>query len=159
MKVWLNCLMVAAICAGGISCGGSSSSSSNAPNLVGGWAGTIKINAVAGHLIGSNTCTHSWTITSQTAATFSGTYQLAGGTTTSCGSSGSVSGTISTTGAFSGLSFVCTVGDCYLPCTLTGSTPWAGNLTGSSINLQRSQQFSCSGTYAARSMVIALTKR
>ncbi len=157
MKVWLNCLMVAAICAGGISCGGSSSSSSNAPNLVGGWAGTIKFNAVAGPLTATNTCTHSWTITSQHGATFSGTYQLAGGTTTSCGSSGSVSGTISTTGAFSGVGLPSLAG--VVNCTLTGSTPWAGNLTGSSINLQRSEQFSCSGIYAARSMVIALTKR
>jgi hypothetical protein len=132
-------------------------------SLVGGWTGTLTINASIAGLSGSNSCTQSWTITSQTSGNFSGTFQLSGGTAAPCAQSGTVSGTITAAGAFTDLTFGVQVNP-ITNCTRVALTPYAGNVTGgTSINVQSTETLSCNsgGTSATgtRSLVIALTKR
>jgi hypothetical protein len=75
------------------------------PNMIGGWGGTFTIGIVqvGTNVRTSNVCDETWVITSQTGASFSGTFQLAGGTTSTCAQSGNVGGTVSASGAVSGL--------------------------------------------------------
>jgi hypothetical protein len=132
------------------------------PSMIGGWGGTFTVNATLGTLSGSNTCTQSWTITDQTGGQFSGTWQLSGGTTVSCGQSGVVNGTITSSGSFADLTFGVQVG-AVTGCTRTSSAPYSGVVTGNSLSVQSSEQLTCTGSggtfSGSRSLVTALTRR
>ena len=78
------------------------------PAMTGGWSGTRSITLVERggfNRRDSNTCTETWILTTQTDGRFSGTFQIAGGTTTTCSQSGTVTGEVSTSGTLSALVF------------------------------------------------------
>jgi hypothetical protein len=76
------------------------------PNLIGVWAGTLTI--AVSEL--SNTCNQNWVITSQNDGQFSGTFQMSGRKTASCGQAGNLSGSVSTTGVISNLTYSVVIG-------------------------------------------------
>ena len=87
-----------------VSCS-STTSPAQFPNMLGIWTGTFTFVRSINPPGASNTCTMSWTVTSQSAGQYSGVYQLTGGTPDPCGSIGNVSGSVSTGGNISSLTF------------------------------------------------------
>lgn len=156
-------------------CGGSSplapspvaSPQPTFPSLIGGWVGTytsnINIPNVSGGS-GSGGCSISWIVTNQTAGQFSGTWQLTGGfgQATGCGSSGNLSGAVTSSGAITNLSFATSVGP--LPvCASLSSTGYSGTATATSVNASATERWSCTSgsitVVADVGRVLALTKR
>ena len=161
----LRALLLAAVLVSG--CGGDSSPTAPTPpqfpDMVGGWGGTLTINAAIAGISGSNTCTESWTITTQSAGQFSGAFQLSGGTSTSCAQSGTVTGTLTNNGTITDLTFSIQIG-ATSGCTRLSATPYTGVVTGgTSLSAQSSEQASCTGSgvtaVGSRALAHALTKR
>lgn len=136
------------------------------PSLIGGWSGIFTSSGV---LIQTGqrataVCNHTWVISSQNGGSFSGTFQSSGG---SCAQGGALSGSVSTAGSVSGLSFSVTVGQIELSgfsCTRTGGAEvFAGVVSGGSMTLQASEQIRCVGNGIAgdiqRSMTLAMNRR
>lgn len=128
------------------------------PTMIGVWSGTSTVAARAGTAAGSNVCTTSWNITAQSGDTFTGTFQVAGGTTTSCADAGTITGIVSTSNGIAvslSSSFVATSG-----CTKTsGDTVYTGSVVGGAANLTASETFICTGNVSAqRNIVIAVSR-
>ena len=143
--IWLSLLAAG--------CSGSSSSPTAAsptyPNILGGWLGTYTSNLNAPNvpqLTTSGGCTVSFTITTQNTSTFSGTWQNSGGfgAVSNCASSGTVSGSVSSTGSLQSLTFGTTVG-VGIPagCSLTNNTGYSGIVTTSSFNASATERYAC----------------
>ncbi len=139
-----------------VACGGGNSPTSPStpytppapqyPSLLGAWAGTHSVTAVGGGIQTSATCNHTWMVNSQSAGSFSGTWQTTG-TSPGCSQAGTLSGTISTSGAISGLKLSATVGAS--PCTRTrGDGLFNGTLSGSTVTATMQESVLC-GTLAA----------
>lgn len=129
------------------------------PSMMGAWNGTTTIVAVVGTVSGSNVCTQSWLITSQTQGSFSGSFQLSGGTTVACASAGTVSGTIATNGAISGLTFSAQISPPNPGCTKTsGDTVFSGLLTNATLTATASDAFLCNGIAASRNLTLSIQK-
>ena len=156
-----------------VACGGGSSSAPTVapsplvsliqyPNLVGGWSGTMTIVAVVNGLALSNTCTHSWNVSGESSGAFSGTWQLSGGTTVACASSGTLSGTVSTSG-YVQVGFNTTLGNTASCKEIGTPSPYTGTLAGRSLALQTSDTVQCTTNgvtvEGTRSLAIALTEQ
>lgn len=128
------------------------------PNLVAGWSGTATIGAVGGGAAASNVCQTTWVITSQSAGSFSGSYQLSGGTTTTCGQSASVQGTVDTTGQIS-IAFTSNQSAVPAGCTIAGGTAMTGVVTGNAMTLQQTVRLTCNGVAIEQTASIALSRR
>ena len=134
-----------------------------APNLVGGWVGTYTIATVnrGTGLRSSNTCNESWIVTIQTGGQFSGTFQLSAGTTITCAQSGTLFGTVSTTGALSRLIHSVTLGS--LPCPrILGDGTMSGIASSTGVTAQATDRVRCTDilTYETdRTLTITLNKR
>lgn len=147
-------------------CGGGSPTSPTPrfPNMIGGWIGTSSVNGSALGISASNTCTESWTITSQTRGDFSGTFQTTGGTTAPCAQSGTINGSTTTNGTISGLNFSAQINPLQ-GCALVSRTAYSGVVSSTSLSAQSTERLSCvvagiPGLVTVdRSFVIALTKR
>jgi hypothetical protein len=135
-------MVLAALIAGGsFACSGSSSPVPAPtappsvqpvyPNMIGGWNGTLTINATIVGVNASNACAESWIITGQSNGDFSGTFQLTGGTTTPCAQSGSVSGTVTTSGTVSAGHSV-TIGISLNCVRISGDGVYSGVVSGTS---------------------------
>ena len=134
----------------GPACGSSPSApAAQFPNLIGAWSGTLNINS------GTNICSYTWSITSQTGGSFFGSYQAAG---TCRLSNGEVSGTVTEAGAFSigallPLENVCT--------RLAGGTT-TGMVSGTTVSAMSSESQRCNtptGPFEfTRTYVLSLTK-
>jgi hypothetical protein len=113
------------------------------PNLIVGWAGTETISFPNGAR--SVICSMSWTVTSESiSGQFSGTWHYG----IECGvlGGGTLTGTISSTNSFSGLSFSPAVPVLPPACTrLVGDGSFAGALSGNSALLQESETIRCPG--------------
>jgi len=129
------------------------------PNLIGSWRGTLVVNAAIAGLTGSNTCTVTWLITSQTSGRFAGTYQSSGGT--SCASSGTVSGEVSSSETLIRLDLVQQVGS--PGCVVLSRTGYSGFASATVITAQETQQNRCTvrGTSAtgSRTLTFDMQKR
>ncbi len=130
------------------------------PAMTGNWTGTAVIVAVVGASTGSNTCALTWTIPTQTAGAFSGTFQLSGGTVTPCAGAGAVTGTIGTDGTLGSLAIDTTVGAPLPPsCVKTGTTPYSGLLSNGLLRATSTEQLVCSGQSASRNSTVSLSKQ
>jgi hypothetical protein len=119
------------------------------PSMVGPWTGTTTITAaIVGGLSGSNTCTETWLVDSQSGGSFSGTFQTSGGTTTSCAQAGTFSGTVSTSGSLS-VRFSSTLNPLTGCARTGGSDSFSGLLSGGTGTLQMSQTLHCTSPAVA----------
>ena len=119
------------------------------PAMTGSWSGTLNINS------GQNICTYIWSITSQTGGDFGGTYQASG---TCRLSNGSVSGTVSESGAISFSPLLPLDNDCT---RLSGGTA-TGTVSGSTLSATGSESQRCNtptGLFEfTRTYAVAMTK-
>jgi hypothetical protein len=139
------------------------------PNMVGGWSGTWSVSsAVRGSgLRSSNVCTQTWIISAQSAGSFTGTFQVTGGTT--CSSSGSVAGEVSTSGAISLSTVDATPQSGATICTRTAGTGiYTGVVSGgAAFTAQTSDILRCTTTIlgssltqdADRTLLLSMNKR
>lgn len=126
------------------------------PNMLGTWGGTLTIVASAGNQSASNTCTHTWNVTSQTDGVFTGTFQLTGGTTVACAQAGNVSGTVDITGHLTGVSLGVVVGVNAACVRTSGTGLFVGQLSGSVLSVTESEGVVCSGVPATRNLTITV---
>ena len=119
------------------------------PAMTGTWGGTLNINN------GVNICTYIWTITSQTAGAFDGSYQASG---TCRLANGTVSGTVSESGAISFSPLLPLDNDCV---RLSGGTA-TGTVSGSTLSATGSESQRCNtptGLFEfTRTYAVAMTK-
>jgi NADH:ubiquinone oxidoreductase subunit F (NADH-binding) len=119
------------------------------PAMTGLWGGTLNINN------GVNVCNYSWSITSQTAGSFAGSYEASG---TCRLSNGTVSGTVSEAGAISFSPLLPLDNDCT---RLAGGTV-TGTVTGSTLSATGSESQRCNtptGLFEfTRTYAVTLTK-
>ena len=139
-------------------CGGSTPTSAappSAPNLIGNWAGSRLDVLTSGAASISNTCSETWSITSQTQGQFSGTFRVSGGTTAPCEGSGTLSGTISDDNRVSGLAFsVDTLGG---GCTRSsGDGRYSGQFVNGVMTATASDAVACSNFTAVRNLTITM---
>jgi len=136
---------------------------SEAPNLLGEWAGIYTIATVdrGTGLRSSNTCSESWRVNLQTRGQFSGTFQLSPGTTITCAQSGTFFGTVSATGALSALSHSVPLAS--LPCArISGDGTMTGTASPTALAAQATDTVRCTNilTYETdRSLALVMTKR
>jgi NADH:ubiquinone oxidoreductase subunit F (NADH-binding) len=133
-----------------LACGDSPSApATQFPAMTGTWGGTLNINN------GANLCNYSWSITSQTAGAFAGSYEASG---TCRLSNGTVSGTVSEAGAISFSPLLPLDNDCT---RLAGGTA-AGTVSGSTVTATGSETQRCNtptGLFEfTRTYALALTK-
>jgi len=142
-------LLIASVCLGIVGCGGSSatapSSTPQITNMLGGWSGTLGIGVVQVNtgLRTSNTCNQTLIVSSQTGERFSGTFQLTGGTTSTCAQSGEVAGSVSATGAVSGLTFSVSLGNISQCTRVSGDSALSGVVNSSSLTAQSTERIRC----------------
>ena len=150
---WL--LLLAVLVAG---CGDDepTSPSSTYPNMVGSWEGTVVTSGLVGGTPASNTCRETWTISSQSAGDFLGTFQTSGGTAAPCAQSGSVNGVVTTGSAVTDI-----VHSAGTPntCTRLQRSAMAGAVAGAVLSAQSNETVSCSGTTLTRNIAVSMTKR
>ena len=119
------------------------------PAMSGSWSGTLNINN------GQNICTYIWSITSQMAGAFDGSYQASG---TCRLSNGTVSGTVSESGAISFSPLLPLDNDCV---RLSGGTA-TGTVSGSTLSATGSESQRCNtptGLFEfTRTYALALSK-
>jgi len=138
-------------------CGGGSSSSSPSaptpqyPNMKGDWSGTATVGTTANGVSATNVCDVTFSITNQSGGSFSGIFRNSGGTTVACIWAGTLSGTVSTSGALS-VSML-PAGGAPTGCTLVAENPLAGIVSGSSLSLDSLQRFNCTWAPVAESSV------
>jgi hypothetical protein len=126
------------------------------PTMTGNWGGTLTIVVSLAGTNASNTCSHTWTITNQSQGSFSGTFQLAGGTIVNCAQAGTVSGTVGTDGRLTGVAFSIAVGSS--GCVRTsGDGLFNGQLANGIISATENEQEVCSGVAATRNLTITLS--
>ena len=129
------------------SCGGSQTSPTPAPptprfpSTVGNWSGTLTIDQVetpgGSRLV--TVCNETWAVTTQIEGQFTGTFQATGG----CAGSGSMKGTVSTSGEVTGLTFnphVGSPGSCLLE---FGDGIYAGVLNGGALTARTAERAVC----------------
>jgi len=130
--------------------------------MTGGWTGSLTIVATAGGLVGSNTCAVVILIDSQTGGNFSGTMTISEGSATSCAQSGTLTGSIATSGqADFGVNIALGT---TLPCVrLTGDGRFRGTRSGNNLTVQASETLRCTlgnaTQDAARTMTMTLNKQ
>jgi len=158
LKTFTCLFLVACVAAG---CGGDDPSSPSPvgefPGMVGTWDGTLTVSGAVGGSPVSNTCRETWTISSQSAANFVGTFQTSGGTPNPCSQSGSLNGTVAAGGGVTDVVH----GSLINPntCTRVSRTPMAGAVNGAALSAQSNETLSCSGTTVTRTLSVSLTKR
>ena len=134
-----------------------------AANLIGGWVGTYTITTVdrGTGLRSSHACNESWIVTIQTGGQFLGTFQLSAGTTITCAQSGTLFGTVSTTGALSGLTHSIALGS--LPCSrIIGDGMMKGIASSTAVTAQATDRVRCTNifTYETdRTLTLTMSKR
>jgi hypothetical protein len=141
-------------------CGGRSPTSAappSAPNLIGNWSGTRLDVLTSGAANISNTCKEVWSITSQTEGQFSGTFHVSGGTTASCETAGTVSGTISADNRVSGLAFSVDIpsGGCTRS---SGDGRYSGQLVNGVMTATTSDSVACFNFTAVRNLTITMRR-
>ena len=125
------------------------------PSVTGNWGGTLVIIASAGGQNISNTCTHTWSVTSQTQWQFSGTFQTSGGTTVACGQAGTFSGSVGTDGRVTGLTYSITIGA--TGCSrVAGDGIFTGLLANGSVSATTSDTLTCGSVTAARNITLTM---
>ena len=145
--------------------GGSTSPTVQYPNMLGTWTGSLTFIRSISPPGASNTCTLSWTVTTQNAGQYSGTYQIAGGTVDPCGSAGNVSGSVSADGNVSGLTFSTPfriVSQCVL--SAGSSIPvFSGRVSGTALTAQSTEAIQCTDgsttSVGSRSLTISVSKQ
>ena len=134
------------------SCGGGSPgptsptpATSPYPMMVGSWRGTLTVEQLVTPGSGERTvslCNETWVITTQTEGRFSGTFQAEG----VCAHSGTMFGTVSISGAITGLTFSAFVGSPGETSTcrrVSGDGVYAGVLSGTSLTAQTAERTVC----------------
>jgi hypothetical protein len=122
------------------------------PNMNGAWAGTSTASAVGQ----SGVCNMTWIAAGQTGTEFSGTWQNSGSL---CGQAGTFSGTVSTSNAVTGVSFIATVGASN--CTrIAGDGLFSGVVTGTNATLKSTDTIRCPGLGdLSRSRTLSMRKQ
>jgi len=149
---WIThcCMCLVLMTAGACHHSAPAGPSAQFPSMIGNWSGTLNINS------GANVCTYSWSIGNQAGGSFSGSYQVGGG---SCRqASSTVSGTVSEAGA---LSF-----GPLLPldsgCTRLAGGTTTGTVSGNSLSAAASETIRCDGQTGTfeftRSYALSLAK-
>jgi hypothetical protein len=133
-----------------------SSPSSTYPNMVGSWEGTATTSGTVGGTLATNTCSETWTISSQSAGDFAGTFQTSGGTTAPCAQSGNLNGVVTAGSAVTDIVHTAVNQN---PCTRLQRSAMAGTVTGAALSAQSSETLSCSGTTLTRNIAVSMTKR
>ena len=147
-----------------VSCS-STTSPAQFPNMLGIWTGTLTFVGSINPPGASNTCTMSWTVTSQSAGQYSGVYQLTGGTENPCGGIGNVSGTVSTGGTISSLTFSPALGIVSMCTVSAGSGPqvFSGTVSGAALTAASTESIQCTSgsttSVGSRSLTISVTKQ
>lgn len=126
------------------------------PSVLGAWSGTLSFAAQGS----SGSCNQTWLITSQTGGTFSGTFQITGGT--GCSQAGTISGAITSTNAITSLGVVSNTVSNGAVCTDSNSVT-TGLLSGRTMNVQKSFTRNCTSpppaVTFAESQTISMTKQ
>jgi hypothetical protein len=130
------------------------------PNMMGAWAGTLAVAVVqiGGPNRSSNICTDTWFVTAQTGDQFSGTYQSAGGTTVSCATSGTFSGSVSTSGTLTSLMATPLVGGNVGCVRVNGDGIFAGFASASLITAQRADQLRCTSVTSLFTSIVTMDR-
>ena len=141
---------------GGSGCKGSPAAPPDpTPNVAGAWTGTLNISDQSGAV--TNSCTHSWNVTSQNAGSISGTAQTAGSCRTT---GGTISGTVAMDGTLS-------LGPNILAldavCTRLAGNGYTGSSTSSSVSAKMTESVRCTpqgqtATEFTRTLTIALQR-
>jgi hypothetical protein len=132
------------------------SPSSTYPNMVGSWEGTVTTSGTVGGTAATNTCRETWTISSQSAGDFLGTFQTSGGTAAPCAQSGSVNGIVTAGSAVTDIVHTAVIQN---TCTRLQRSAMAGVVTGAVLSAQSDETISCSGTTLTRRLAVSMTKR
>jgi hypothetical protein len=124
------------------------------PNFAGAWNGTLTIS-----LLGvSNTCTETWIIASQNGPQFVGTWQTSGGSATSCGQAGTVTGSVLSDGTVRDVTHTVAVGT--TTCTRVSGGQLNGTFSGLTLTAQGTDVQRCpSAADVTRSFTLALRKQ
>lgn len=139
-------LLVVALLA--VGCSGKDSPTSpggNVPSMAGAWTGTLTLTLinVGTGVRSSNTCTQSWLVQTQTGGSFTGTYQLSGGTATPCADAGTLAGTVTATTLSvrftSGTSSICT--------RIAGDGVYSGVVSAHTATAQTTDRLSCTSGF------------
>lgn len=152
-----------------VACGGGSSGDPVAPtpvvpsyaSVTGNWAGTETIiSAVRGGSSASNICQEAWSVTSQQAGDFQGTWQASGGTLVNCAQTGTLTGSVSTDGSLA-VQLTVTLGA--TGCTaISGGPTFSGSVSGSTLTIERTDAVQCgtgsSAVQADRDITLKLTR-
>ncbi|MEP6915381.1 MAG: DUF1573 domain-containing protein [Acidobacteriota bacterium] len=122
------------------------------PNMNGVWTGTQTVSSFGA----SGTCNMVWIASGQIDATFSGTWQTSG---SGCGQAGTFSGTVSSAGGISALTFGAVVGN--INCTrIAGDDFYTGLISGTTATVQTSETIRCQGIGdVPRASTLSLTKQ
>lgn len=153
-----------------VSCGGDSTAPTSPtptppryPMMVGTWRGTLTVEQVVTPGSGDRTvsgCTESWAVATQTEGRFSGTFEAAG----ACAQSGTMFGTVSTSGEISGLTFSVFVGSPGETSTcrrVSGDGVYTGSLNGTSLTARTAERTVCAVTFLTfdRSYSLSMNKQ
>lgn len=82
------------------------------PIMAGGWSGKLTLTVTVRQTgeRATNVCDQSWVVSTQFTDTFTGTWQISGGTAGGCGQAGPLIGRVTTAGAVVGLDFSAILG-------------------------------------------------
>jgi len=152
------------------SCGGGppgptspTPATSRYPMMVGNWRGTLTVEQFVTPGSGERTvsvCNETWGMTAQTEGRFSGTFQAEG----VCAHSGTMFGTVSISGAITGLTFSAFVGSPGETSTcrrVSGDGVYTGVLSGTSLTAQTAERTVCAVTFLTfdRSYSLSMNKQ